>query len=497
MALGVTMVVAVITIHGVVDESFRNNTNLSYNMIVGAKGGKLQLTLNTVYYLSQPVENVPYDFFLEFFPAERRQAEYANSLRAAAAEAQRAALELAHLQADLGGAPGAISLAHTAGREAFDKATIKALDQQRGGKYALFTQLAVPLCLGDYYGQFRCVGTTPAFFNELKHGKNNEDPYTFSAGRNFEHFNEEHGYFEAVVGATVAREMKVKVGDVINPTHGDPDGHTHGQGFTVVGILDPTGTPNDRAVFVNMEGFYLMDDHAKPLEQGEEGEETSGDSTTVEPSAAKRPDPLPTEQREITAMLVRTTSPLVTPGLQNTINEGPFAQAVLPIQEIYNLLEFIVGPIKKLLLGLTLMICAVSGISILVSIYNSMSERRRDIAVMRALGANRTQVSLVILCESIILSVGGGLLGMLAGHTLNWSASRMVEEQTGVQIGFTTFAPGWRISELLGRPGSLAWDPGVSPEILLVLGLVLLAIGAGFFPAISAYRTDVSKSLAP
>jgi putative ABC transport system permease protein len=196
-------------------------------------------------------------------------------------------------------------------------------------------------------------------------------------------------------------------------------------------------------------------------------------------------------------MLVRTTSPLVTPGLQNTINEGPFAQAVLPIQEIYNLLEFIVGPIKKLLLGLTLMICAVSGISILVSIYNSMSERRRDIAVMRALGANRGQVSLVILCESIILSVGGGLLGMLAGHTLNWSASRMVEEQTGVQIGFTTFAPGWRISELLGRPGSLAWDPGVSPEILLVVGLVLLAIGAGFFPAISAYRTDVSKSLAP
>jgi putative ABC transport system permease protein len=401
------------------------------------------------------------------------------------------------LQADLGGAPGVVSLARVAGREAFDKATIKALDQERGGKYALFTQLAVPLCLGDYYGQFRCVGTTPEFFNELKHGDNNEDPYTFSAGRNFEHFNDEHGYFEAVVGATVAREMNVKVGDVINPTHGDPDGHTHGQGFTVVGIVDPTGTPNDRAVFVNMEGFYLMDDHAKPLEEGEEEGGTSGEIAAAKPVVSKRPDPLPTEQREITAMLVRTTSPLVTPGLQNNINEGPFAQAVLPIQEIFNLLEFIVGPIKRLLLALTVMICVVSGISILVSIYNSMSERRRDIAVMRALGADRTQVSVVILCESIILSVGGGLLGMLSGHTLNWFASRMVEEQTGVKIGFATFAPGWRISELLGRPGSLSWDPAISPEILLVLGLIALAMVVGLLPAISAYRTDVSKSLAP
>ena len=73
MALGVMMVVAVLTIYQVVSDSFHNNSSLGYGMIVGAKGGKLQLTLNTVYYLSQPVENIPYDYYLEFKPTAERQ----------------------------------------------------------------------------------------------------------------------------------------------------------------------------------------------------------------------------------------------------------------------------------------------------------------------------------------------------------------------------------------------------------------------------------------
>ena len=70
MALGVMLVVLVLSIHGVVALSFKNNSSLGYNLIVGAKGGKLQLTLNTVYYLSQPVENIRYDYYLEFTRAE-------------------------------------------------------------------------------------------------------------------------------------------------------------------------------------------------------------------------------------------------------------------------------------------------------------------------------------------------------------------------------------------------------------------------------------------
>ena len=75
MALGVMLVVAVLSIHGVIQSSFRNNANLGYNVIVGAKGGKLQLTLNSVYYLSQPIENVSYDFYMEFLDQAARDRE--------------------------------------------------------------------------------------------------------------------------------------------------------------------------------------------------------------------------------------------------------------------------------------------------------------------------------------------------------------------------------------------------------------------------------------
>src|SRR6266404_928096 len=90
MALGVMLVVAVLSIHGVVSQSFRNNASLGYNMIVGAKGGREQLTLNTVFYLSQPVENIPYTYYLEFLKQKERDRLLAHSFavecRAALAE---------------------------------------------------------------------------------------------------------------------------------------------------------------------------------------------------------------------------------------------------------------------------------------------------------------------------------------------------------------------------------------------------------------------------
>jgi putative ABC transport system permease protein len=156
------------------------------------------------------------------------------------------------------------------------------------------------------------------------------------------------------------------------------------------------------------------------------------------------------------------------------INEGRDAQATLPVLEIYNLFDVIVRPIQTVLLVLTAMICVVSGISILVSIYNSMSERRQEIAVMRALGAGRDTVMSIILLESVFLSLGGGLAGWLLAHTLNWLASPLIEAQTGVSIQF--------------------WDMQLA-EALLIPALILLAVICGFLPALSAYRTDVAKWL--
>lgn len=494
MALGVLLVVAVLSIHGVVAQSFKNNSSLGYNLIVGAKGGKLQLTLNTVYYLSQPVENIPYEYYLEFTGAAERKRALANSIRAHVYDAQWDDIKAASLL----GTDGLAGIGGLLANESLQRADARELDLERGGKFGMYSELAIPLCLGDYFGQFRVVGTTPDLFNKLTFGPYDDRKYTFSEGRNFEHWNRGNGYFEAVVGATVAREMKVKIGQGISPAHGDPEGEGHADQFTVVGILKPTGTPNDRAVFINMEGFYLMEDHAKPLPEDEEAEHSTEthDDVEVDHDHAAR-EPLPVEQREVTAILLRTSpsNPFIALSLPNIINEGSVAQCVLPIREITGLFSTIVTPIQSVLLGITALVCFVSGISILVSIYNSMSDRKQEIAVMRALGASRGTVMAVILFESILLSVGGGMIGWIGAHSLmaTPAVSNMVEQRTGVPIGFTSFAPPIDNNlELLGLGPIIG---SVPPELLLIPALLLLAVSVGFLPAMAAYRTDVAKSL--
>jgi len=263
-----------------------------------------------------------------------------------------------------------------------------------------------------------------------------EKPFTFSAGRAFEVFNEQHGYFEAVVGSTVARESNIQVGDVIYPIHGDPNyesAHIHEQGFTVVGILEPTGTANDRVAFTNLEGHFLLEDHAKPIEEktiydqaepagtdlldsldgleadmgvpapedASESEldagQSAADATTAGAADQRDTNPaslpadeqtgsplartrLPVEQREITAILVRSyvseeenefedlglSAPII-----QSVNDGQLAaelawsdyrptrfqgsaQAVSPVYEVTSLFENIISPIRWLLLLLTI-----------------------------------------------------------------------------------------------------------------------------------------------
>ncbi|HVX16048.1 MAG TPA: FtsX-like permease family protein [Pirellulales bacterium] len=515
MALGVALVVTVLVIHSVVDRFFRQSSQ-GYDMIVGAtKGGRLQLVLNTVYHLSQPVENLPYSFYKEFLK-----------------------------------------------------------DGEHPGKFASLVDVAVPLCLGDSYEEFRVVGTTPAMFEVWAPYQK----YEFADGRNFK----QDGFFEGVIGSVVASTTGLKVGDEFQPTHGveaTEGSHKH-DAFKVVGILKPTGTPNDRALFINMEGFYLLRGHAKEEEEGhgnsaehhdaedahddhamheehgehahaehgheehaheeharddhaegehategkphadhdhadhdhdhadhehadeahhdhdehamsdhdadhEHGEQEHADHEHAdhEHGAAGHDHdhhhahvPLPESQREVTAILVRstTTNPLGSMNLRRMINKGNEAQAVLPAMEINSLLEMIVGNLRSLLLALSVLIVIVAGIGIMVSIYNSMSDRRRDIAVMRSLGARRSTVLSVILLESILLSLGGGVAGWLVGHGLIAAAGPWVLKHTGFAM------TAWQFS---------TWEPALVP------GLVLLASLVGYLPAMAAYRTDVAKAL--
>jgi len=519
MSLGVTLVVAVLSIHGVIDRSFRNNASIGYNLILGGKGGgKEQLTLSTVYYLSQPLYPLSGNYYLEFLPQNERDEAMVHSFAYRSHEANTVVQDLRQLTS-LGGPLELIA------DDLLDPVTQKQdsrrADLNRAGMYAHLTDFGIPVCLGDYYDRFRVVATNTELFDTLVYDVEHQKKFEFAQGRNFRHRDAQHSYFEAVVGSTVARELNIQLGHEFSPSHGYQGGGAHASTFTVVGILKPSGTPNDRAVFINMEGFYLMEGHSAPVEAEEPGK---GGHTKADDEALKAIDKLPTEeakqkawqeylkgkvaretdrgqeplaveQRKITALLLKTPLKAAI-DMETVVNSGKEAQAVMPIGVISQMFSIFIDPIRTALLVLTSLICVVSGISILVSIYNSMSERRHEIAIMRALGAGRSTVMTIILLESTLLSLGGGFTGWVFGHLLCLAASSKIEEQTGVNVGLNLWGdPFYEPLKKLGFEGAWAESFVIPMEWTLIPGLILLAIVVGLWPAWAAYRTDVAKSL--
>jgi len=439
MALGVALVVAVIVIHGVIDQSFRRGAQ-GYDLIVGAKGSPLELVLTAVYHLGRTPGNMSYE----------------------------------------------------------------AYDELVNGQFAADIETAIPICLGDNFKGFRVIGTTPDMFKlELHDGCK----YEFvEGGRCF-------GYdapMEAVIGAVAAQRTGLKVGEKFRPVHGSAAerGEEH-EPFDVVGVLAPTGTPNDRAIFVNMEGFYHLHTRSpqdaeralpglKAEEKGkskagvekrsggEEGKRKEdggakahgkGESHHGDEAAHKHEhESIPDELKEITAVLVVVNSknPVRQVALPKLIAKQLEVQAVAPSQQIDVLLRNIVGNIQLILLILAVMIVIVAGIGIMVSIYNSMSDRRHEIAIIRALGARRTTIMIVVLLESILLALGGGAAGLVLGHGLTGVLAPLIADQTGVSV----------------NPFQFQFS-----ELILIPGLIILAAAVGYLPAVVAYRTDVAQSL--
>ncbi|HMO87222.1 MAG TPA: ABC transporter permease [Lacipirellulaceae bacterium] len=408
MALGVALMVLVLVIHNVVVRQLSNDAE-GYNFIVGpAAASDLEIVLSSVFHIGRAPTPMRWRYYKQFVD----------------------------------------------------------------GPYAPYAEVAVPICLGDSFvadsgQQFRVVGTSPDMFDKLSYGadeRGNEKNYRFREGRNFRHDE----FFTAVVGSVVANRTGLKVGDLFEPTHGlSGEGDKH-EAFEIVGVLEPTGTANDRALFVNVEGFFLLDGHAMTPAPGEE-------TAAAEPPVGDGPTPLPESQRAVTSFLVRcppAMAGIIEIGLNRGEDRG--AKAVAPAFVVNRLQASFIDPIRLVLLILTVLIVVVAGISILVSIYNSMSERSHDIAVMRALGASRSAVMAIILLESILLSVLGGLAGLLLGHAALAIASPVVEFYSGITV------PAWQFT----------WQ-----ELLLVPGLVAFAALVGLLPALTAYRTDVARTL--
>jgi len=410
IALGVALMVTVLVINSVVTRMFSQSAT-GYHLVVGAKGSPMQLVLNTIYFMDRPIKNLPYKYYKQH-------------------------------------------------------------------KSKSWVKHAIPFNLGDTTedGRYRIVGTIPEYFEvEYIPGKKLE----FKQGKVIAE------KFDAVIGARVARAYGWTLGSQFPIAHGGNLADVHAEKFTVVGVLKATGTPIDRGVFINLDGFYAIDGHQKPEEdvRAEEAARASdevvissrpdAESTADHSSNAEKKAADVDISKEVTAILVQTKTDSLAYLMQTRIDRG-IAQAANPIEQISRLLRDIVGNVRTMLVVMTALIIVVSGVGIFVSIYNSMADRKREIAIMRALGARRSTVFSIIVAESVLLCAGGGLVGMILGHGLVFIAGPIVEARSDVLIDPWSFE---------------------MQELYIFPALILLAIVVGLVPGLSAYRADVAKGL--
>lgn len=428
VALGVALMIAVLIINGVIGTMF-SQTGTGYDLVVGPKGSRFQLILSSIYRVDQPIENLPWRFYEEL-------------------------------------------------------------------KNNSMVDKAIPLAIGDQteQGQFPIVGTTSQYMVTSYGSRNGEQQKFRLMGENM------NGAWDAVIGDDVARINNWKIGSEFRLIHGGQDDHVHDERFTVTGILARTNTPNDRTVFVNLEGFLMLSGHEKPITEAIEreakffGEDVEELRTRYAKEIAEagshdhsahdhdHAHTLPLVQREITSVLVicKGKDParraVAAMQLSTKLKEGFQAMAVNPVMVMQELMQGLLSNVRLAVLILTGLIIAVSGIGIFVSIYNSMADRRREIGIMRALGARRQTVFSIVLCESLLLCLAGGVLGILLGHGLVFIGAPIIASRSGLVID------------------PLYFDP---LEFVIIPAMIIMATIVGFLPAMSAYKTDVAQALNP
>ncbi len=421
VALAVALTVAILHIKHGMENRFEQSA-IGYEMVVGAKGSPLQLVLNTVFNLDISPGNIPWSL-VEKLREDRR---------------------------------------------------VKA---------------AVPFSVGDNYHGFRIIGTTDqfgeAFGYQLAEGRwfnfseaALRDAFIEANEHAHERIAEEHGETppkpaehhheasEAVIGATVAEQTGLRVGQTFIAAHGlepSPNAEQHTDNpWTIVGILAPTHTAVDRGLYINLDSFYHIEGH-------EVRDKGKAEAKKEEP---KDTDPDP---GQVSSVAVKLRSPILALTLYREINDSDNAMAAFPAVEIRKLFS-IVGNIDRILLAQAILIGIVAGVAIAVSIYNSMSERRREIAILRALGARRGTIFAVVVLEAVSICAIGAVAGVIGGHIIVFLANAALQRVSGFTVSAFEFQ---------------------TVELIVVAGCIILGALAGLGPAARAYRTEVAKNLAP
>jgi putative ABC transport system permease protein len=303
---------------------------------------------------------------------------------------------------------------------------------------------AIPIAVGDNLRGYRLVGTIPELFEKVE----------YSPGKKFA--AQPGGKFfaapdvrEAVAGAFAAQRLGLKVGDTFQPFHGlnYDEKNQHEETYTIVGLMAPTNTPVDRVIWIPIKGVQTMSGH--------------------DAKAAT----------DISAVLIQlraSTAGFMLDMLYN--KQGNQLTLAYPVGAIIAELFGKISWFDQVLTLVAYLVALVAAGSVLASIYNSMSARRRDLAILRALGARRRTIFGAVVAEAACIGALGAVVGYAVYFGLLSGVAQVIRTQTGVVL-----------------------DVGAKHPVLWICPLAMIALCAlgGIVPAIKAYRTPVAETLAP
>lgn len=309
-----------------------------------------------------------------------------------------------------------------------------------------------------------------------------DKPFLLATGRPFA-----RDQFECVIGDEVARKLNLKIGDEIKAEHGaehkEINATEHDEHWTITGILAPTYSVFDKTVLIPIVSALAIPEHEKGLaeqadkERAREGELVPGHAEDHHEEHYTMKDGhielhLPQDEWRVSSIYVRSRQGFQM--LQGDLRNHPEAMAVNPATEVREFTSNILKNFQIALLVLAILVSVVAAIGILVSIYNSMMGRKREIAILRALGATRQRILAMVCCEAGVIGVIGTFIGLAGGMTIVAIGSQIMQRVMGERLQWY----------------SLHWT-----TFVYLAGVIVLSILAGLVPALKAYQTPVATNL--
>ena len=319
---------------------------------------------------------------------------------------------------------------------------------------------SIKLLYGDNHKGYRIVGTEKKFIDlykgVFKEGKEWEKP------------------FEVIVGSKVHKNLNIKIGDKLVSSHGLREtGESHeDQSFEVVGLLEPSNSVIDQLIITSPESVWDIHDTHNHNDTNDNFENENKHDHEHEDEHEHEHDEY--DDKEITAMLIKFSSPMNIIQFPRQINETTNLQAAVPSYEIsrlFKLFGFGIDTISYL----AYLIIIVSGFSLFINLFNAMNERKYEMALIRTIGATRFQLSSMIILESLILTLLGFGLGLLFSRFGVMFVSSLMEESINYNLSSIKI---------------------LSEELWLLVLSIILGVLSSLIPAIQVYKMNISKILA-